>query len=155
MNELIMFGMARKFSSHWLRGPYLPEETMRRWMHGEIGVLAATTDCTHPDPVGRWLARTSGSVVRGIHAFVTRDDQDRFLMQDDEMEVMMSAWTGYRPVRIEEPQPDRDYTFEALGSMGKLDMILCGLFGSRYFLWRTNCMRARYEKDRRRKDRAA
>ncbi|RPD72481.1 hypothetical protein L226DRAFT_155309 [Lentinus tigrinus ALCF2SS1-7] len=101
MNELLMFGMARKFSSHWLRGEYTPEETMRRWMCGEIGVLEATTDCTHADPVGRWFARTSGTAVRGIQAFFTQRDQDRFLMQDDEMAVVMDAWTGYLPACVD------------------------------------------------------
>ena len=100
MNELLMFGTARKFSAHWLGGEYFPQETMRRWMQGEIGVLTATTDCTHPDPVGRWLARTSGTAVRGLHMLFAQNSESPLMMQDDEVREVVDAWTGYLPARV-------------------------------------------------------
>ncbi|KAI0719186.1 hypothetical protein C8T65DRAFT_62539 [Cerioporus squamosus] len=157
MNELLTFGMARKFSSHWLSsGQYFPQETMRRWMLGEIGVLSATTDCTHPDPVGRWLAKTSGSVVRGLHVLLTQHDQDPFLMQDDEMAVVISAWTGYLPARAEEPPSDRTRPAAANrdGSPGMLRRMWDGLVWS-YIWWRIGRSMAKAAKERQRKDRAA
>ncbi|KAI0707090.1 hypothetical protein C8Q76DRAFT_143883 [Earliella scabrosa] len=101
LNDLMVFGMARKFGAHWMAHARLePEGTMRRFMRGEINVIRAGTECSVPNETARWFAVVTGTAVRGIQAMLTAGDADRFLMHDDEVNEVLGAWRGYVPATL-------------------------------------------------------
>ncbi|KAI0645496.1 hypothetical protein C8Q79DRAFT_696556 [Trametes meyenii] len=92
MTDLLFYCLARKFSAAWLTGTATPEEPLRRYLRGEMGVLEAAISSATPDPAARWWAQISGNAVRGIQAFFTQNHPDRFLMHDDEVKEWINAW---------------------------------------------------------------
>lgn len=103
MADLLVFGMARKFSGHWLEGPgegkLVPEGTLRRYMRGEIGMLHAGVECSGvpPDPIARGIVHGFGFIIRGIQTLATRNDRDRFVMHDDEIAEVLGAFKDFLP----------------------------------------------------------
>ncbi|KAI0750093.1 hypothetical protein C8Q80DRAFT_1166116 [Daedaleopsis nitida] len=80
-------------------GRLAPKRTMRRYIRGEIGMQEAASECSIPDGTARWFANVGLTAVRRLQALITRNDGDKYLMHDDEMNELLRDWDskGYLP----------------------------------------------------------
>lgn len=43
----------------------------------------------------RWWVGVGQTAVRGVQVFLTRNDEDKFLMHDEEIEETVTEWDGF------------------------------------------------------------
>ena len=92
LSELLLFCFAARFRTHWLAGRAEPPDAMRRYLHGDIGALAAAREAKTQGGAARWFAHTGLTMVRGLQTAFTQGDKDRWMMPDDEIAEVVKQW---------------------------------------------------------------
>ena len=84
--DLVLFGSTMKFKDVWLgEGRVFPDWPMRKYLRGEIGVLAASAQCFLPEGAPGWMGIAYGALGHVFGGF----DMQR------EVEDVVGKWQDY------------------------------------------------------------